>query len=292
MLVNKALGYLAAARYGLAEDELVDVLTNDDTVWEDFDRHRHHEVGRRQLPTVVWSKLGFDLAPYLSERAAPGGTVISFLHRQIADRSAEGQSGRHADLANYFGKQTSWLDVRRKTPNARAASELPFQQRASENWTAAKATLVNAAFLSAKCAAGLVTDLEADYLALPGAEQDETILLIREALVLSAHVVAKDGRQYASQMVGRLMGLRGCVAITKFVEELTAVAPRPWLRPMRACLRAPGGALVRTLGSHAQSVNSISILDDQRIGSGIQGTGRSCAGAPSQRPGSSVSHWA
>lgn len=265
VLVGRALGYLAAARYGLAEDELLDVLTNDDAVWEDFDRHRHHEVGRRQLPTVVWSKLGFDLSPYLSERAAPGGIVISFLHRQIAERSAEGQSERHADLAYFFSKQSAWLDARRKVPNARAASELPFQQRASENWSAAKATLLDPACLTAKCAAGLVTDLEADYRALPAAEQDETIRLIREALVLSMHVVVKDGRQYASQMVGRLMGFKGRDAVTKFVSELTAASPRPWLRPMRAGLKAPGGALIRSLGSHALRVNSVSILDDGSV---------------------------
>ena len=50
------------------------MLTADDAVWSDFDQRKHHEVRERRLPVVVWSRLSLDLEPYLSERAAPGGT--------------------------------------------------------------------------------------------------------------------------------------------------------------------------------------------------------------------------
>ena len=135
VLVNRGLGYLAAARYGLTEDEMLDVLTSDDAVWEDFEAHRHHELERRQLPVVVWSKLSLDLTAYLTERAVPGGTVVAFYHRQLAARAAQGQEARHGDLATYFLGQRAWLDVRQRTPNARRAAELPWQQR-SAGWRA------------------------------------------------------------------------------------------------------------------------------------------------------------
>ncbi|MGO9270017.1 MAG: WD40 repeat domain-containing protein [Terriglobia bacterium] len=67
VLVERSLGYLAAARYGLAEDEVLDVLTEDDTVWNDFDQRKHHEVSERRLPVVVWSRLSLDLEPYLTD---------------------------------------------------------------------------------------------------------------------------------------------------------------------------------------------------------------------------------
>jgi hypothetical protein len=42
MLVSHALGYLAASRYGLAEDELVDLLSRDLQVYEWFFRQTYH----------------------------------------------------------------------------------------------------------------------------------------------------------------------------------------------------------------------------------------------------------
>lgn len=42
VLVDRSLGYLAAARYGLTEDEMLDVLAADDAVWSDFDKRKHH----------------------------------------------------------------------------------------------------------------------------------------------------------------------------------------------------------------------------------------------------------
>jgi hypothetical protein len=55
-LVERSLGYLAAARYGLTEGENLDVLTADDTVWNDFDQRKHHEVSERRLQ---WCGRGF-----------------------------------------------------------------------------------------------------------------------------------------------------------------------------------------------------------------------------------------
>jgi WD40 repeat protein len=270
-MVERSLGYLAAARYGLTEDEMLDILAKDDAVWNDFDNRKYHKVSERRLPLVVWSRLSLDLEPYLTERVAPGGTVIAFFHRRIAEWSVSHYpSGaekhvRHGDLARYFLEMPAWLDDDRKTPNARRAVELPFQQREAEKWNEAQSTLLDCQFLFAKVAAELVLDLDADYRVLLAVRQDETLRLIHGALLLSMNVVLKEGRQYASQMVGRLMGLKGRDALTKFVAELTSTAPRPWLRPMRAGLKPPGGALIRSLGSHAQRVNSVSILNDGSV---------------------------
>ncbi|HSQ79486.1 MAG TPA: AAA family ATPase, partial [Candidatus Bathyarchaeia archaeon] len=42
-LVSRGLGYLAAAKNGLSEDELLDVLSRDETVYADFIARAHHE---------------------------------------------------------------------------------------------------------------------------------------------------------------------------------------------------------------------------------------------------------
>jgi WD40 repeat protein len=273
-LVEHSLGYLAAARYGLTEDEVLDVLTEDDTVWSDFDQRKHHEVSERRLPVVVWSRLSLDLEPYLTERAAPGGTVINFYHRQLAERvagrflaGAELQA-RHRDLAWHFSAKPAWLDEGRKVPNARRAFELAFQLRGAHQWTEAEATLFDCQFLFAKCAAGMVLDLDADYQALLQAAREsslprgDALRLIHGALRLSMHVVAQDPAQFASQMVGRLLAHRDKPGVEQFVREITDAALRPWFRPLHPCLDPPGGPLLRTLEGHSAGVWGVAVTSD------------------------------
>ena len=90
LLVTRALGYLAAARRGLKETELLEVLFKDEEYREHLEEQRKltgHQIPTEppRIPIAIWSRLRFDLAPYLTERAAPGGTVISFYHRQVAE---------------------------------------------------------------------------------------------------------------------------------------------------------------------------------------------------------------
>jgi hypothetical protein len=110
-IVSHSLGYLAASRYGLAEDELVGVLSADSAVMDDFQKRSPRSPTAKRLPVVVWSRLYFDLEPYLSEHAADGVTLLAFYHRVLGDAAAEmylpagsGKPGeaRHSALADYF----------------------------------------------------------------------------------------------------------------------------------------------------------------------------------------------
>ena len=277
VLVERSLGYLAAARYGLTEGEMLDVLAEDDAVWNDFDQRKHHEVSERRLPVVVWSRLSLDLEPYLTERAAPGGTVTAFYHRQLAERVSakflvkDEAEARHIGLARHFLAEPAWLDESRKTPNARRSVELVFQQREARQWKAAEATLLDCPFLFAKCASGQVLDLDSDYEALfkdapPDSLFDRrTVELIHGALLLSVHVLAHDPRQFAGQMVGRLLPHEEMPAIGGFIEQTTSGLPRPWLRPLHLALVPPGGPLIRTLEGHSSDVNGVAVTPDGRL---------------------------
>src|SRR5205823_5105310 len=106
VLVERSLALLAAARNGLAEDELLALLSpldpppeaklqalsadewwalirrsDDWAVLADYHRRspRSPRVGR--LPVVLWSRLWLDLQPYLTERAADGAALLGFYHR-------------------------------------------------------------------------------------------------------------------------------------------------------------------------------------------------------------------
>lgn len=191
MLVSHALGYLAASRQGLAEDELVDLLSRDLDVYEWFFRQIYHlpsdlvnmaiahlrehpeaaanlhpesyhdaerlaidwlkqdrtppepvrsflgEVLHRadgpRLPIVLWSRLSFDLMPYLSERLVDGSALLAFYHRELGDVSKETFLGDgkaqqfHAKLASYFRVKADPAGDRSwNGGNKHALSELPY----------------------------------------------------------------------------------------------------------------------------------------------------------------------
>ena len=167
VVVAHGLGYLAAARNGLSEDEVLDVLSlagSGGAVLRDFRRRSPKSPEVERLPPILWSRLHADLEPYLTERSADGTTLMTFYHRQLAEAVAErylvGDHGlaRHRELASYFGGQG--LEVGsgdRTTPNLRAMSELPYQQTHGELWDEVVATLTDFDFLEKKAThAGVV----------------------------------------------------------------------------------------------------------------------------------------
>lgn len=90
LLVERVLGYLAASRHGLAENEILEILLRDNEykkALDDATETNRHEMppNATRIPFAIWSRLRFDLAPYLAERAAPGANVLTFYHRQVEE---------------------------------------------------------------------------------------------------------------------------------------------------------------------------------------------------------------
>jgi len=156
VVVSRSLGFLAASKNGLSEDEILDVLSLDDDVRADFKARAKHTPPEERLPVIVWSRLYFDLEPYLTERSADGASLLGFYHRQLREVAESeflfgaNKPARHAQLANYFGAQ-ELFEPEKKTPNIRKLSELPFQQTYGEQWDELHATLTDFDFLEAKC---------------------------------------------------------------------------------------------------------------------------------------------
>lgn len=171
-LVSHALGYLTASRYGLAEDELIDVLSDDADVIAAFEAGSRHERVVDKLPVVVWSRLYFDLAPYLAEHAADGTTLLAFYHRVLGEAAAElylvgndGKDGkaRHSALADYFrgkadpkGEQVDPVDglpIRYwDGKSVRGLSELPFHLAGAARKNDLYETLTDFTFMERKAA--------------------------------------------------------------------------------------------------------------------------------------------
>lgn len=231
-MLNRSLGYLAASRYGLTEEEILRVLTNDEDVWDDFERRAHYSPPTRELPVIVWSRLFFDLEPYLTQRAVSGGTAITFYHRQFSVLAARRYClngatfvTAHSGLAETFLAQPL---------SARCCSELPYQLRHAERWTELGEQLTSATFLGAKAEAELVADLLEDLTrfdndgsriveARPHASHCR---LVADALANSLQSIAEEPTSAVSQL---LLGLQSIDSPdSKALQaRLLATSPKP-----------------------------------------------------------------
>ena len=166
LLVNRVLGYLSASRHGLAENEILEILFADPEYrakLNEATEQTRHELppNAKRIPIALWSRLRFDLAPYLTERAAPGANVLTFYHHQTAEW-VKGHFvdvvswGPHRRLADYF--ETRWAE-----PSLRGLDELPHQRIEAGDRVGLERALLALDFVEAKCAAGMVRQLIADF---------------------------------------------------------------------------------------------------------------------------------
>jgi len=271
VLVSRALGYLAAARHGLTEDEMLDVLSADEDVMADFVRRSPRSPKVNRLPVAVWSRLYFDLEPYLTERAADQTTLMAFYHRQVGEvvteayLAGDAATPLHRRLAEHFARQPHRLgDPCDGPPNVRKCAELPWQQMRGEWWDGIEATLTDLLFIEAKCEAGMTYDLVADHNGAgraPG-EAREKIEPFGRFVRANAHVFVHD----EEWLIQRAYNSAASGPVPERAEALLydpARPRRPWLR-RRNRPEATLDACLMTLEGHAHRVRAVALTPDGR----------------------------
>lgn len=193
VLVKRSLSYVVSGRHGLAEDELIDVLSRDLEVMADFRRRSPQSPPVESLPVVIWAALHGDLARYLTEREAQGAHLLRSYHHGFLEAVQIYFLGTHAErsdmhrrLAMYFGDPDWFIAPPNESggtqhsptitdpPDVRKASELPWQllriaalsvpgHDATIAWDAVETVVCNMEFVEAKCRAGLLLELQEDY---------------------------------------------------------------------------------------------------------------------------------
>ena len=121
-LVRDACSFLLAARRGLSEAELLDVIGGPEG----------------PLPHLYWSPLFLAAESSLVTRSG----LLNFAHdhiRRAANRRYGGGRGAHDDLAAYF---------RAREPGRRKAEELPWQLQQAERWDTLRDVLLDPPFLA------------------------------------------------------------------------------------------------------------------------------------------------
>jgi NACHT domain- and WD repeat-containing protein len=99
ILVFHALAYITAAKSGLSENELEDLISLDDRVLDDV--YQYHLPPVRRIPPLLWTRIRNDLPNYLSEREADGVSVMNWYHRQFRDAAKE-RYFKNMNMALYF----------------------------------------------------------------------------------------------------------------------------------------------------------------------------------------------
>lgn len=183
IFTHRALAYIAAGRFGLAEDELAKALGSDEAVRAEFKAAERTDkkwpIDRNQLPPILWSRLYFDLSPYLSSAQIDGAELFRYFHREfkevVEEQLLKDKLGQeiHAQLAIMFSKMGDQnTNVLFRQTDASAKQQSPALRRIMEEpWQLAKANkqkmlvelLSNFSFCVAKCAANKSKDLIDDF---------------------------------------------------------------------------------------------------------------------------------
>jgi hypothetical protein len=245
LLVNRVLGYLSASRHGLAENEILEILFADPEyrakLNEDTEQTRHElPPNAKRIPIALWSRLRFDLAPYLTERAAPGANVLTFYHRQVAEWARSRDLGPapmiwrpHERVADFFeskadpAKNSTWI-----TASSRALEELPYHLAQDANLPRWERTVCDPLFVESSCRAGLVfeflRDIDDGLSRLPSA----SVQLMRNATASSLRTIVEHPKFCLSMLCNRLLWSEPNQLIARAAERATAVldASWPWLR--------------------------------------------------------------
>lgn len=275
VLVERGLGSLGAAKNGLSEDELVDLLSAGPVLDELKQRSPVSPVVD-VLPVAVWSRLLFDLRPYLTERSADGIELLGFYHRQLEEIVAEvylsdgKRLGRHRELAGYFaGQDLRWL-VGGQSPNLRKMAELAFQQAHGALWADLGNTLNDLEFLDAKTACMGVDAVLGD-LSLGVDHAEPSLQPIRRVLEREAHHLRAQEQlrlpNFFAQQVYNCAAASQLPAVAEAAQRRLVMLGKPYL----ALGWRTGGdalALMRPIwiSSHAEPTSAMAVTPDGRWG--------------------------
>ncbi|XP_071144810.1 NACHT and WD repeat domain-containing protein 2-like [Mytilus edulis] len=277
--VSKTLGYLTAAKLGLTETELEDILACDDDVLNDV--YEYWTPPIRRLPPLLLVRLRHDLQQYLVERGADGATVIYWYHRQFIeaaqDRYCKGETSvtnLHTALANYFlgtwanGNKKPYVNSSNETGladryvvaqpikygdtyNLRKLNNLPYHLSMSKRVTQLKdECLMNLPFINTKLECSSVRSVIEDYEIAKKMINDQQLNLILQALLVSGESILYDKSQFSQQMFLRLKDNKELQTFTDTCMQRDVT----YMCPDNDLLVKVGGPLVYASGEHEFNV--------------------------------------
>ncbi|KAF9823507.1 hypothetical protein SFRURICE_011360 [Spodoptera frugiperda] len=297
LLVFHALAYITAARSGLSETELEDLISLDDKVLDDV--YQYHLPPVRRIPPLLWTRIRNDLPNYLSEREADGVSVMNWYHRQFRDTARERYFKNmnmamyfHSMIADYYlgiwgggiPKPFKYTEIQRhrfnladregvadrKVPLQPLFGELPFHLVRSKRFTDLYAeVLFNYEWLHAKlnCCPlqAVLADFEDAKLHV-SKDAVRELMLVADALRLGGAILGTYSDMLAPQLVGRLLPeAPHNPAISSLLKQCVHNGKTHCaLLPSHHCLHTPGGPLKYSLEGHQFAVFAFRLSSDKR----------------------------
>ena len=241
--VRRALGYLTAARNGITDHEMMDLLALDDGVTSEMSAL--YRTVRRRVPPSLWLRLRHEMKSYIIESNADNVKTLQWAHSHFFEAAKERYLDQrdkapsyHRTMSEYFigmwenkpkpypGNDKGVLryvsaqplywepkeathDGSRRIYNLRKINELPHHLLRSNQIQLYKSeTMCNFEWVLAKlCGTSLRNLVEEYHIGLESDPTDLDLKLLSDTLELSANAVLRDPRQLAGQVVGRLQGI-------------------------------------------------------------------------------------
>jgi NACHT domain- and WD repeat-containing protein len=268
-LVGRVAGYLCAARYGLTEDEIIDLLSQDAEFIKLFESKAHHSLYSGKIPDSIWIRLYNDVANYLSKANADGSTVLRFYHRRLKESAAglflagEAMQRITKAISQYFSSQSNRMEGSKGYElNRRKLAELPHALTANGSFSLLRSFLSDIDFIEAKVEAFGVERVLEDYEEAAAAGGSTKALdELSDILRLLSQVITTDPPQVAGQILGRMTDIAS--------EDRQEIASRildwrwkPWLCPLTSTLTKPGSTFSRKFKAHEDLIESIAFFPD------------------------------
>ena len=275
VLTSHALAYLQAARFGLSETELQQVLWRDAEVRAEFERTKNPDQPPVDaLPPVLWSRLYAELDPYLNEQWEDGALLYRFFHRVFAEQATTFAGGElisfHVRLADYFNDLPLYVD---QTVNARKVMELPWQLVQAGRLGESRKLVTDFDFAMAKCRLNRSDDWAEDFARIKAAasepDQPRDWRIWESFVRRNRHILRRGDDDWPAHKILLQLSVEhaddspATVAAEKFLAE--GKCDWAWLRRERRAEKAGVDPCVAVFEGHESYIEGMAIFSDGRI---------------------------
>lgn len=243
-IIVSIMGYLSAARFGLSESELQNLLSQ-----------RNHKSDQAtssftQPSSFHLSRILHDLSPFLFRVYFDGVLVLTWRHliirylafeRYLSSRQHDAMVSIYQTLTNYFASNIQDDPL----ASLRRIHDLPYYLCKVGNVERLKhVALCNFNFLSEQLS-GTCLDYVIECFTARHCPMDSDLKTIVDTLKLSSEALYIDPSQLAAQLIGRLSDLTSSDHISCLLNEARSSSLNA-LIPNTGCLNPPGTKLLHT----------------------------------------------
>ena len=296
VFTERALAYITAGRFGLAEHELARALGGDAEVRAEFrsaERTQRKWQDPKLLPPILWSRLFFDLQAYLAMAATDGALVMRWFHREFGEALKARYLAAPSDLTRIHGALADLFEAEEReqrpdstddtdlfratdasgTPSSaalRRVMEQPWQLAAGGRNDELRVLLTDFGFCMGKCAANRAADLVADMTAMArGGESWRSAEAWRRFFLRCGHMLRRGDVKWPSHKILLQLGIEEAddAPITQAAEAWLerGACDWAWMKSRKRPVRTVHEALVVVMEGHAGPICGVEVFADGRV---------------------------